>query len=492
MPLRLGAGEDNYESLKLRRGAGVIGAGSDSVIIPPAGGVGLENKIYLWPSAGTPITTYDPTETGLLAALATQASGDTVWLPSIPISLTAAITLGAGAILRGMSYGSILSFSGFGTGAAIILSANSIIQDFTLDHPDGKWFDASADGCKAVRIHGTALRALGGISLSPTLSEIWVGATNGIWWRTVAGSWSAVASLPNADEIRWFRIANDGATLYCTTHPAGSDFNVQQKLYKCHNPKAGSPTWTLIAQAGDSAAGSTISTYFNFTLGPCVLDNNDLYMMAHLAIDAPAWAYGVYDSVSWSWLRTADALVFSPAGVGRERYGFNNLIRDDANSLVETITGGDGYEYYRSLSGVHYCTRRASSTLYTHQIGGADLATLGSSSNDSEVADTNISGPEHGNQVYVVSAANGAAGHLWLSDDGSTFSDVATWAQGWVKDVTFDGGGSLIWLPSTVTSGATMLRRYLRAGSVDADLTGNFWSVTTGNKVFSGLGLVYA
>ncbi len=99
--------------------------------LPPVAGEGgaLENKIYLWPTDGSTITTFDPDQAGLIAALAAAVAGDMVWLPSIEIALTSGITVGAGVVLCGISLGSILAFSGF-TGTAITMAANSICDHF--------------------------------------------------------------------------------------------------------------------------------------------------------------------------------------------------------------------------------------------------------------------------------------------------------------------------------------------------------------------------
>src|SRR5512139_3215867 len=96
----------------------------------PSGG-GLENKIYLWPSDGSTITTYAATQAGLIAALAAAVSGDTVWLPSIPIALATGVTIPAGVALRGISHNAILTFSGF-SGTAVTLSAGSLVETFTM------------------------------------------------------------------------------------------------------------------------------------------------------------------------------------------------------------------------------------------------------------------------------------------------------------------------------------------------------------------------
>lgn len=120
-----GIADPYYDALRVQ---------SNQAIWPDAGGsssgIGglLENKIYLWPADGSTIATFEPIEAGLIAVLAAAASGDTVWLPSMTIALTAAITIPAGVILRGISRNAKLSFGTLGGIPAF--PATSILDNF--------------------------------------------------------------------------------------------------------------------------------------------------------------------------------------------------------------------------------------------------------------------------------------------------------------------------------------------------------------------------
>jgi hypothetical protein len=129
----------------------------------------LANHIYLWPADGGDVLDYPPDETGLGAAITAAVSGDTIWLPSIEIALTAGITLVAGSILRGISQGSILNFSGF-SGTAIAMAENAICDhfhfDFTPSGNDSIGLDARFSGAIVNHVRGYILGATtGGVAL---------------------------------------------------------------------------------------------------------------------------------------------------------------------------------------------------------------------------------------------------------------------------------------------------------------------------------------
>lgn len=127
MTVRIGKGEDNYERLKwLVGGAG--DASSTGNPFPP-GSLGLTNSIYLWHADGSTIEVYDPTETGLNAAIAAATAGDTIWLPSIPITLTAAITIPADVAVIGISGQSKLLMGAI-SGGAYSFPSTPVLDNF--------------------------------------------------------------------------------------------------------------------------------------------------------------------------------------------------------------------------------------------------------------------------------------------------------------------------------------------------------------------------
>jgi hypothetical protein len=95
------------------------------------GGGGWEN-ITLW--SGGSFTEYAFTEAGLIAANAAAGSGDTVFITTGTITLTATITIAAGVIWLGQSReGTIITYSGT---ASTMITANigSVIDNMTINY----------------------------------------------------------------------------------------------------------------------------------------------------------------------------------------------------------------------------------------------------------------------------------------------------------------------------------------------------------------------
>lgn len=329
---------------------------------------------------------------------------------------------------------------------------------------------------------------------SGNATEVWFCTSNAIYWSSdyFAGgqpTWTKIGSLPITPT--WFGIAKNGTTAYiCTSGSAA-------KIYATATPKT--PSWSIIAEVGTSILSTTINSYFNYVMGPFTVQGTTLYGAAHMLAPAGACAYGSYNGTAWSWSQMTTLGSFGPGGVGKDTYADanNHTVRaGGTNTLLETIggspsTSSPGYRFYRSTAGTRYVFwRTTGNVLNLHTVGGADI-NLGTSNFDTNITDSNVFGSETGAQIYVVSAATAAFGHLWLSDNGSTFTDIATWNAGWVRDATESGGGSLVWIPKDVTSSNVPTRLYNRDGSVLRDMTGNFWSLTTGNQTMVGMGLVY-
>ena len=274
----------------------------------------------------------------------------TVWLPSGPIALTAPITIPASVALIGISHKAILNFSGF-AGAAIVLSANSVIQDFTLNHTDGIWFDASAGGAKVLRIHGEAQKATVGVTTARQAEEIWrllklnasgyvlmftldfdfSGATDTATWHKHT-TWPAGFDS-TSDSTAQMAMTSDGANLYLSRN---------NTIWQCTNvaairaTPATTPTWATIAQVGDSVAGGTIERVGEESgsnpLGAIETWNTLLIATAQVLIGASRYrVYGEYDGAAWTWYPIQANLT----GLGRPTYRRANYRQAQADAAIQ-------------------------------------------------------------------------------------------------------------------------------------------------------------
>jgi hypothetical protein len=337
---------------------------------------------------------------------------------------------------------------------------------------------------------------------------------NEVWFATIAGkaywsgdyfgggqpTWNRI-DLPSSGIPKWFGITRYGIAYAQFTEADGDH------LYTSINPKDDDPLWRDILHPGSLIyAGYRATRYFNYTFGPCAISKNCLYTFVHCDPTSGKWMYAVHNGSGWSYscnvvVQTFN--IFGAALVGKKVFGINNIgdmprIYSDTFGLTESLPQNTliGYEAYVSPGGNGYYAYVAGdpSHLYIRQIAEGVVADLGIGQGANDLAPTKISGAEEGPQVYVVSGNDHndmRDGHLWLSEDGSSFADVATWDRGWVRDATVAGGGSLVWILGDIVSNNTPTRLYNRDGSVLRDMTGNFWDLASGDQEVVGMGLVY-
>src|SRR5512139_1195957 len=290
-----------------------------------AGG-GLDNKIYLWPADGSTIMTYAATQAGLIAALAAATTGDTVWLPSIPIALTAGVTIPAGAALAAISENSILNFSGF-SGVAVTLSVGSIahrpIINFVATGTDATGILADAADCvvidPVVNVSGaTATNIAIGAGSTPGADEIWmllyrIGNGYSIAWSNNFDfsdavndtTWNAIESWPTGfDAIasnRLFAMNYDGSDFYIAA---------PTKIWRCTNvpairaAPATTPTYEVVLDSTDSVDGynpqdMVAMEWWNDRLCVMLRTTRTGYYYGEYLMGAWTWTYQGYDTTGY-------------------------------------------------------------------------------------------------------------------------------------------------------------------------------------------------
>lgn len=127
---KFGLGSEIWDALRARTLNLPHDAGGNTIV----GGdnFGLGNKIILYDSDGLDLRLYPTTQDGLIEALGDSTSGDTGWLPSVPIALTSGIFVPQKVALIGINRSqAALEFAGF-SGTAITLAEDAYLADVSV------------------------------------------------------------------------------------------------------------------------------------------------------------------------------------------------------------------------------------------------------------------------------------------------------------------------------------------------------------------------
>lgn len=517
--------QDARRSTTLKSVAGANGAPLPGPGITIDGlSVGLSgNTILIYDAGGAVCSEYAATQSGLIAALAAAGSGDIVLCPrQMVIALTAGVSVPDGVILMYAN----LSASGFG-GVALTLGAGSVAWQprirYTASGSSATGILADNDDCiiyePDIEVGGaTSSNIAVGLGQPIEAKELWLAPYttanpaqySGIlfsqdafaggsvhWYRIPLPSNMNLNSLNlNSSGHNFFQIDQWGSALYVL----GSDTSTNHWTFwelsnlaaiRADPALASSPTWTKIVEFGaDSSApqihfaaghimnaiqpggalrfmcslngveGEQLVEYYNGT------SSTRAYYVSGANFESPNLGHdflysgtGYPETTSLYMYRIRDGVLIGGAGGSPSK---------DGNPWVWNRPGDESRVYstfVKDVSGTNYnqVVEFASSTTV---IANLDTWTLGNV--------PTITGAFGGPQVYVVKKSDGGA---LLSDDGLNFSTLAMWRYGVIYDKSLRGGGSLIWAAIFDASlNNPVARLYDRAGSVLADLTGDFWS----------------
>jgi hypothetical protein len=344
--------------------------------------------------------------------------------------------------------------------------------------------------------------------------EVWFATEDAIYWS---------GDYFNGGQPAWNKVAGampttywpSGGQFYALTNGAAIYLNNYRDVYECRNPKAASPTWTHLFTAGDVVAG--------YTSSPDILINIYGGTLC-LGVTITGWTaaggvYGEYSGGSITWYGPFRDMSFNGGANGSTVVGvsYNSLVLTTPDGPQETFRSGWD-RYGNSLHGMPPGTTLAYSNKSTwlSEIDAKVWVFVWNRWGDNTTGWRHLDGVDGGkpwtgdvNRTIVLTGAwRGAyyytvseAGHLYISTDGSTYTDTATWLQGTIWDVKYLGGGSLFWIPKTVLASTVLSRLYSPAGAIvpdvdgNGDRTGDFWTMTghaTGNQLILGSGLVYA
>lgn len=487
------------------------------------------NTILIYDSGGAVCSEYAATQSGLIAALAAAGSGDIVLCPrQMVIALTTGVTIPAGVILMYAN----LSASGF-SGSVLTLGVGAVAWQprirYTASGSSGIGILANNDDCIVyepdVEVSGASSSNIAiGTGQVIEAKEIWLSAYSpaaaaqysGILFSQDAFSGGSVhwhrIPLPSAMNLNdltynnsghsFFQIDQWGLGLYVLGKDTGTNHWTFWELsnlaaIRANPALASSPTWTKIVEFGVTTIGGYTVNIHSFAshIMNAIQPGGALQFMCSTSGECLATYNGaltgqVY-SVSGAGFESPNlAHDFLYSGTGSPETNSLYMYRMRDGALIRTITGSpqkDGNPWVWNRPGDEsrvYSTyvTNVSGTNYNQVVEFVNNATVISNLDTWTLGNVpSITGAFAGPHVYVVKNSSGGA---LLSDDGSSFSTLATWAFGAIYDRLFTGGGNLVWCRLTTlgTNDRTALnsevvRLYNRSGSVLADLTGDFWSV---------------
>lgn len=322
-------------------------------------------------------------------------------------------------------------------------------------------------------------------ALSSDAREVWLANSTQIFYSVDyfnggQPTW-AVAGIPAGHiSIDDFQIAVDGSTAYCRAYDGAAT-----RIFKTTNPRTASPTWTDITLSNwiyqsvlvwgnyfiahlMSASGPLTHRYYEYngtsgtiidTLEP-MSDNNEVSYRAYHSVTGTPAVFRLFRTSTDTQIGTDIQYILADIP-------WINL-NQSAYYTVLTNTPDNSKIYKINTTTMLYDTGSAM-PIRTNFIGKA------------------LRGAYSGSHLYLVDAT----ARLLAAPDGATFAPIATWLAGVVEDAKRAGGGSLVWLPRTVTANNVPTRLYTQTGAVLRDMTGNFWSVATGDQTFINLALVF-
>lgn len=347
--------------------------------------------------------------------------------------------------------------------------------------------------------------------------EVWIFAESGVYWsgdffNGGQPTWNKVAGSMPESGLGRACITMDGTTVYLA-YPQVAN----KGLYKCTNPKSGSPVWTDILAGQNNNGYPYELAHGNWDVG---MYQNTLWCSARAMGESTFFGYhfGVYNGTSWTW-----SSANWNSGTSRWAYSWHNgknfylslggaSFESDAWNLphgagVPSVAGDAGASYFtNNSSAMPIWSYSASSAValarltvapYTHYLFLPYSSTIGTALSGFTLAsgniDANVNGSIQGNKVFIINRGNH---DLWVGDTSGVALKTTWTGLGRVHDAAQSGGGSLVAsVIASIESGSEFVRLN-KDGTGAADqweaMTGNFWSLTSGTENIIDSGLVYA
>ncbi|MBK9496827.1 MAG: hypothetical protein IPO08_20440 [Xanthomonadales bacterium] len=340
--------------------------------------------------------------------------------------------------------------------------------------------------------------------------SVWMFASDAIYYSDdffLGGqpTWVKVeGAMPDAGTLLRGVVAVDGSSVYLA-YKNGDNTGI----YQCTNPKAAVPVWT------DILAGEKYNVHYLYSYG----QNFDMGIWKS-TLWAVAWAegedvfsayhYGVYNGATWAWYGRATIMDYTgaiPKTYGLATSSFGDIYYDLGTYAVihdgnNTNDASDTLWSFSATSQV--ClndnrSNRAVKYLFTPRNGQRVGGSLSDFQESAYIFAATVNGSIDGNKVFVINTRLDSLTHngeIWIGDTTTGVALKTQWLYAQrVHDARLAGGGPLVVTLKGVASN-NEFARISRDGTGDTasweSMTGNFWSVASGDQTFVNSGITFA
>ncbi len=348
-----------------------------------------------------------------------------------------------------------------------------------------------------------ALRVLSDTIAVTDAGELWLFEAGGVYYTdnyaAVSPVWHKVAgAMPDVATLSRGFISKDGSTVYLVYSQTAN-----KGIYKCSNPKAATPIWTEIL------TGQSSGIYPYYLAGgnwDCGIIGNTLWVFAIAAGEDLFYGYhqGEYNGSTWVWSAASwnsdDYRLSYSSYNGKSRYVSTSdtaTYEVSTQGLISTPTGyhcaqdqrWQMWDFSAALTAMLVKTNDGTKTyLYLPRTDTVLTEITGTYAGFN--AGGLVNGSVEGNRIFVINTG-ASRGDIYVGDTtGVTLKANWTYAQR-VHDVKLAGGGALIATVSQCAASGEVARISTDGGDTWTDITGNFWTLTTGGKTFYNSGMTY-
>lgn len=318
--------------------------------------------------------------------------------------------------------------------------------------------------------------------------EVWMATPDTLIWsgdyfNGGQPTWN-LSALPSGKQCSQFWMQYDGGVAYAYCYDMSS-----AALFKTTDPKSATPSWTDITPAGQVLHRSIIWKNFLITHLTDIGDNHQ-----YADYDGTTWFYNTpsHDMIDFTEIAYRAFISHESGSPSGDAHYMLRAVGSEAALSADLVYNGAWSPWQNFMSGPRYMAIAAYNGEAARHVSiirmdtGEVLLATGQLVPTFDTIEKPLRGAYAGPHLQYVD--NSGAG--WISDDGATFRQLATWYYGILEDAKWSGGGGLVWIPQTISANNVPTRLYDRLGG-SVDMTGNFWSILSGGQEIFGVSLVF-